>query len=104
MEIQYRIVTNPNEETDAIELLVPEYKGLVYQYGKVQWEEETTTLNFEKFIRRLPDDAKEIVKDGELKNHRTLDDLNKDEELHNIMGDILVEFLKDEDKVKMGLE
>ena len=39
-----------------------------------------------------------------LKNHRTLDDLNKDEELHNIMGDILVEFLKDEDKVKMGLE
>ena len=45
MEIQYRVVTNPNEENDAVELLVPEYKGLVYQYGKVQWEEELSLIH-----------------------------------------------------------
>ena len=53
MEIQYRVVTNPNEENDAVELLVPEYKGLVYQYGKVQWDEENTTLNLRKVYQKV---------------------------------------------------
>ena len=32
----YRVVDNPFEEQAGIELLEGEYKGLVYQYNKVQ--------------------------------------------------------------------
>ena len=50
---KYRVVENPNEE-HAIELLDSKFEGLVYQYGKVTWNEDNFQLNFERTIRRLP--------------------------------------------------
>ena len=35
----YRVVENPHEQDAAIELIEGEWKGLVYQYGKVGFEE-----------------------------------------------------------------
>ena len=35
----YQVVENPNEEQAGIEIIDGEFKGLVYQYGKVQFED-----------------------------------------------------------------
>lgn len=49
----YRVVENPNEEGAAIELTDGDWEGLVYQYGKVQFEEGKPNINFERTVRRL---------------------------------------------------
>ena len=47
----YQVVENPNEEQAGIEIIDGEFKGLVYQYGKVQFEDGKPHLNFQRTIR-----------------------------------------------------
>lgn len=87
----YRIVENPFEKDAAIEIIEGDYKGLVYQYGKVQFEDGKPNINFQRTIRRLPD----IVED---KTDEEIDKLLNNSELNNIMGDILIELLQEQIK------
>jgi hypothetical protein len=82
----YRVVENPNEDDAGIEILEGEYKGLVYQYGKVQFVEGKNHLNFQRTIRRLPE------KGG------SVEELNNNEDLQDVMGDILVELIDEQRK------
>ena len=82
----FQVVENPNEVDAAIELVSGEWKGLVYQYGKVGFEHGKPNINFERTIRRLP-----LSGEG-------MDTLINNKELNNLMGDILVELL--EEKLK----
>ena len=82
----YQVVENPNEEQAGIEIIDGEFKGLVYQYGKVQFEDGKPHLNFQRTIRRLPEDGREV---SELENS---------EELNTLMGDILVELMQEQMK------
>lgn len=82
----YRVVENPHESDAGIEILEGEFKGLVYQYGKVQFVEGKNHLNFQRTIRRLPESGGE------------LEDLNNNEDLEQIMGDILVELIDEQRK------
>ena len=82
----YRVVENPNqmdEEHYAIEIIKGEFKDTVYQYGRVQFVEGKPELNFERTIRRVPEGM-------------DLSDLEKDDDLNNLMGDILVELLEEQ--------
>jgi len=76
----YRIVENSKLDMAGVELLEEPYTGLVYTYGKVEFVDGTPQLNFQRNIVR-PTEGGDI---GEL---------NKDEELNQIMGDILVELI-----------
>jgi len=87
----YRIVENPFEKDAAIEIIEGDYKGLVYQYGKVQFEDGKPNINFQRTIRRLPD----IVED---KTDEEIDKLLNNSELNKIMGDILIELLQEQIK------
>ena len=82
----YRVVENPHEQDAAIELIEVEFKGLVYQYGKVGFEEGKPNINFQRTIRRLPDSGEE------------LDNLLNNNDLNNLMGDILVEIMQEQMK------
>ena len=82
----YRVVENPHEQDAAIEIIDGEYKGLVYQYGKVGFEEGKPNINFQRTIRRLPDSGEE------------LDNLLNNNDLNNLMGDILVEIMQEQMK------
>ena len=55
----YRVVENPFEKDAGIELIGSEWKGLVYQYGDVQFVEGEKQINFQRSIRRLPEDVEE---------------------------------------------
>ena len=79
----FQVVENPNEPDAAIELVSGEWKGLVYQYGKVGFEHGKPNINFERTIRRLP-----LSGEG-------MDTLINNKELNNLMGDILVELLEE---------
>ena len=85
----YRIVENPFEKDAAIEITEGEYKGLVFQFGKVQFKEGEPHINFQRTIRRLPD----IV---EVKSDEEIDKLLNNKELENLMGDILVELIEEQ--------
>lgn len=76
----YRIVENDKLNMAGVELLEEPYKGLVYVYGKVEFVDGKNHLNFQRDIVRPTED-------------KTIDELNKDEELNNVMGDILVELI-----------
>ena len=82
----YQVVENPNEDDAGVEILDGKWKGLVYQYGKVQFEDGKPKLNFQRTIRRLPESGE------------ALETLINNEELNTLMGDILVELL--EEKIK----
>ena len=89
----YQVVENPNEEQAGIEIIDGEFKGLVYQYGKVQFEDGKPHLNFQRTIRRLPEDGREVA------------ELENSEELNTLMGDILVELMQEQierDKGEQG--
>ena len=75
----FRVVENPHEQDAAIEIIEGDFKGLVYQYGKVGFEDGKPNINFERTIRRLPDSGEE------------LDNLLNNNDLNNRMGNILVE-------------
>ena len=86
----YRVVDNPFEEQAGIELLEGEYKGLVYQYNKVQLVDGEPQLNFDRVIRRLPE--------GVEKSEESIQELLNNSELKSLMGDILVELLEEQVK------
>ena len=80
----YRVVENPHEQDAAIEIIDGEFKGLVYQYGKVGFEEGKPNINFERTIRRIPESGEE------------LDNLLNNGDLNKVMGDILVEIMQEQ--------
>ena len=86
----YHVVENPHEEQAGIEIVSGEFEGLVYQYGRVEFEDGKPHLNFERTIRRLP-------KDG-----RTVEELESNEELNTLMGDILVELMEEQIEREKG--
>jgi len=86
--IGYRVVENPFEENAAIEITEGEFKGLVYQYGKVQFKDGKPEINFQRTLRRLPDDAE--------KTEEEVEKLLNNSELNTIMGDILIELLQNQ--------
>ena len=78
----YRVVENPYETETGIEIMEGEYQGIIYQYGKVEFVEGKPELNFQRTIRKW-DDKK-----------WKLEELEQNEDLNNIMGDILVELIQ----------
>jgi len=86
--ISYRVVENPYEEDAAIEITEGEFKGLVYQYGKVQFIDGKPEINFQRTLRRLPDNTE--------KTEEEVENLLNNGELNTIMGDILVELLQNQ--------
>ena len=55
----YQVVENPFEKDAGIEIISGEFKGLVYQYGKVQFVEGEPQINFDRTVRRLPEGVEE---------------------------------------------
>lgn len=84
----YQVVENPNEDTAGIQLMNDPWKGLVYQYGDVQFVDGEPQLNFQRTIRRLPKGTDE--------QEDNIDELLNNKELNNLMGDILVELMEEE--------
>ena len=79
----------PFEKDAAIEITECEYKGLVFQFGKVQFKEGEPHINFQRTIRRLRDIVEE-------KSDKEIDKLLNNKELEQVMGDILVEIMQDQ--------
>ena len=84
------VVENPSEEDAAIELTGGEWDGLVYQYGKLQFEEGKPNINFQRTIRRFPH--------GQQKTDIGLEELLNNSELNDLMGDILMELVEEQMK------
>lgn len=84
----YQVVENPFEKDAGIEIISGEFKGLVYQYGKVQFIEGEPQINFDRTIRRLPEGVEET--------EEAINGLLNNDELQNLMGDILQEILKEQ--------
>ena len=78
----YTEVVHPNSER-AIKILKGEYKGVVFQYGKIEFipreESEIPTINFDRAVRVCPEEL--------------LNTISEDKEFNQLMGDILVELL-----------
>ena len=75
----YRVVENPFEKDAGIELIDSEWKGLVYQYGDVQFVEGQPEINFQRTIRRLPEDVEET-----------------EENIQELLNDILLELIDEQ--------
>ena len=86
----YRVVENPYEKDAGIELVSGEWKGLVYQYGDVQFVNGEPQLNFKRTIRRVPN--------GVEANEEVIEELLNNNELNKLMGDILVELMQEQMK------
>ena len=80
------VVENPHQEDAGIELLGGDWDGLVYQYGKVGFEDGKPNINFQRTIRRLPHNME--------KTDVNLKELLNNSELNTLMGDILVEVMQ----------
>ena len=67
----------------AIKILKGEYKGIVFQYGKIELipraESEIPKINFDRAVRVCPEEL--------------LNTISEDEEFNQLMGNILVELL-----------
>ena len=85
----HKIAIQQIEKDAAIEITEGEYKGLVFQFGKVQFKEGEPHINFQRTIRRLPDIVEE-------KSDKEIDKLLNNKELEQVMGDILVEIMQDQ--------
>lgn len=81
LDDQFILVQNAHEELGAVKLTLGKYEGLVYQYGKVQFVDDSPQLNFERTIRYVPEGI-------------TKEDAEQDQELSNLMGDILVHLIE----------
>ena len=77
----YRFINFENSLITGVELLTPEYLGVVYHYGKVR-------VNEEGEIARL-EFGYTLVYSGK----HDMDTLNSDDEFRTIMGDILTNIL-----------
>lgn len=86
----YQVVENPHEKDAGIELVSGEWKGLVYQYGDVQFVDGEPQMNFKRTIRRMPEGV-EGTEDN-------IQELLNNSELNNLMGDILVELIQEQIK------
>ena len=85
----YTEVIHQNGEK-AIKILKGEYKGIVFQYGKIEFipreESEIPTINFDRAIRVCSEDL--------------LNTISEDKEFNEIMGNILVELLANQSIVE----
>lgn len=77
----YRFVDFQDSEMTGVELLTPEYLGVVFHYGKVRIVEEGEVARLQFGYT--------LVHPGE----HDIDALNSDENLYTIMGDILTYIL-----------
>lgn len=80
-DVDFHYINFNNTEITGIELLVPEFKGVIFHYNKAKIIEEDG-------IARLKFDYR-IVFPGEY----DIDSLNSNEQFHTIMGDLLTQFL-----------
>jgi len=76
----YCVVDNEKAELAGIKILHGEYEGTIYSYGKVEFEDGKPNINFERTFHVVPEG-------------KTLDELNTNEELNKLIGDILVELI-----------
>jgi hypothetical protein len=60
----------------------------VYQYGDVQFVDGEAQINFQRSIRRLPEDVEET--------EENIEDLLNNSELNQLMGDILLELIDEQ--------
>ena len=78
----YSEVVHQNGEK-AIRILKGEYKGIVFQYGKIELvpraKSEIPTINFDRAVRVCPDEL--------------LNTISEDKEFNQLMGNILIELL-----------
>ena len=78
----YTEVVHQNGER-AIKILKGDYKGVVYQYGKIEFvsreKSEIPTINFDRAVRICPEEL--------------LNTISEDEEFNQLMGNILIELL-----------
>ena len=78
----YTEVTHQTGEK-AIKILKGEYKGVVYQYGKIELvpraKSEIPTINFDRAVRVCPEEL--------------LNTISEDKEFNQLMGNILIELL-----------
>ena len=85
----YTEVIHQNGER-AIKILKGEYKGIVLQYGKIEFiprvESEIPTINFDRAVRVCPEDL--------------LNTISEDKKFNKIMGNILVELLANQSIVE----
>lgn len=84
----YQVVENPFEKDAGIEIISGEFKGLVYQYGKVQFVEGEPQINFDRTVRRLPEGVEET--------EEAINELLNNNKLQELMGDILQEILQEQ--------
>ena len=81
----YSEVVHENGER-AIKILKGKYKGIIFQYGKVEFvpreKSEIPTINFDRAVRSCP---KEM-----------LDTISDDKDFNELMGTILIELLANE--------
>ena len=77
----YHFINFNNSDITGIELLMPEFKGVIYHYHKAGVVEENgvARLSF----------GYTVVFPGE----HDIDDLNSNENFHTIMGDLLTQIL-----------
>ena len=78
----YTEVVHQNGEK-AIKILKGDYRGIVYQYGKIEFipreESEIPKINFDRAVRVCPEEL--------------LNTISEDEEFNQLMGNILIELL-----------
>ena len=82
---KYKIVVNANDGENGVEITEGKYEGVIYTYGEVQFlpvEDAPPTINFTRAVRKCPEDMKDTISD--------------DTEFNQIMGDILIEMLKEQ--------
>lgn len=84
--IDFRFVDFNDSDITGVELLLDKYKGVVYHYGKARVVED-------EGVARLQFGYTLVYS-----NEHDIDELNNDEELFNIMGEILTYILTEQVK------
>jgi len=83
---KYKLVVNSTDGENGIEITEGKYEGVIYTYGEVQFlpveGDEAPTINFTRAVRKCPEDMVDTISD--------------DKEFNQIMGDILIEMLKEQ--------
>jgi len=77
----YHFINFNNSDVTGVELLMPDFRGVIYHYHKagIVEENDTARLSF----------GYTVVHSGE----HDIDDLNTNEKFHTIMGDLLTQIL-----------
>lgn len=86
----FRFLDFKDSDITGIELLLPEYLGVVFHFGKVKIEEngETAKVTF-GYTLVYPGDC-----------WSDIDELNEDKQFHSIMGEILDYILQTQSKLE----